>query len=209
MNGNGTVWREKQILLLILAILLIANTVYFFTYRVQFEERLRGLDERLAQSETSLRQAQTSRVRAEQQYAAYRKIQKDVQEIYNHRWATQAERLTAMIAEVKRLAIASNLVPPTYRFTRHEARGEGGTRSTAGSRRTSLDATEVGIDFTVKGNYEQVRRLINLLELSDQFVIIEELRLSSAEGGSELTVNLHLKTLFRGSSEPTDASKTL
>jgi hypothetical protein len=45
-----------------------------------------------------------------------------------------------------------------------------------------------------------MRRLINLLELSDQFVIIDGISLSAAETtGTEkaLALNIRLKTLFR------------
>ena len=61
-----------------------------------------------------------------------------------------------------------------------------------------MGTTMVSVSFTVQGTYEQIRRLINLLELSDQFVIIDGIGL--AGGGSDtknLTMNIRLKTLFR------------
>ena len=200
MNGNGVIWREKQILLIVLALLLIANTIFFFTYRVQFEQRLRALDERLAASEDSLQKARNERLAAERQFASYRQVQKDVQEIYDHRWATQAERLTLMIGEVKRLAVASNLVPRTYAFNKSQPisvdEDRPGAPRSRGRANSALNANEVSITFTVSGNYEQVRRLINLLELSEQFVIIDQIGLSTTNEGA-LTVNLGVKTLFR------------
>ncbi|HEX8151746.1 MAG TPA: hypothetical protein VF698_01415, partial [Thermoanaerobaculia bacterium] len=197
-NGNGVIWREKQILLIVLGLLLIANTIFFFTYRVQFEERLRALDERLAASEQTLQSARNERLAAERQFASYRQVQKDVQEIYDRRWATQAERLTLMIGEVKRLAVASNLVPRTYAFTKSEPISVDNDRSAAGRPRGrgTLNANEVSITFTVSGTYEQVRRLINLLELSEQFVIVDQIGLTTSAEGA-LTVNLGVKTLFR------------
>ena len=68
----------------------------------------------------------------------------------------------------------------------------------------SIGTTTVEIAFTVQGTYEQSRRLINLLELSDQFVIIDGIGLASisttnaAPGADKtLTLNIRLKTLFR------------
>jgi hypothetical protein len=64
----------------------------------------------------------------------------------------------------------------------------------------SIGTTTVEIAFTVQGTYEQVRRLINLLELSDQFVIIDGISLTSTgtlPGDKTLTLNIRLKTLFR------------
>ena len=186
------IWREKRIPLAILAVLLLANVVFFFTYRVQYQNRLQDLDGRLRASQDRLAQAQKMRLTAQQQIDGYRKVQSDLQALYNQRWSTQAARFTSLITEVKRLVVASQLVlPRSSSFSRVEAPT---TRQTG-----AIDTTVVGINFTVQGSYDQVRRLINLLELSDQFVIIDGISLA---GGTDkvLTLNLRLKTLFR---EPT------
>lgn len=179
------IWREKRLLLIVLGVLLLANTIFFFTYRVQYQNRLEDLDSRLEQAKAQLAEARRARVTAEQQIAAYRKIERDVDQVFDQRWSTQDQRLTRLIAEVKRLAETTDLVPSSTGYSRSEPRG----RETYGS-------TEVGISFNVKGTYQQVRRLINLLELSDEFVIIDEIALSSATG-NELTLKIRIKTLFR------------
>lgn len=201
--NRKSVWAEKGVLLGILSLLLIANTIFFFTYRVRYVERLRALDQRLAEAEQTLKGAQTARVTAERQHAAYRKIQTDLDEVYNKRWATRPERLTTLISEVKRVAQASNFVPKVYNFSLTDAgtaRGAGQTRTQpmrgSGGRRNILRASEVGITFNATGTYDQVRRLVNLLELSDQFVIINQLSITATDGGM-VTVALNLKTLFR------------
>jgi len=184
------IWREKRILLTVLGILLLGNTLFFFTYRVQYQKRLQDLDTRLHQSEDRLQHAQNARLTAEQQLGAYRKVQQDLQTLYNDRWATEPQRLTALINEVKRLAVASQLVPRTYSFSR--------TEDSQTSRASRIGTNTVNITFTVQGNYQQIRRLINLLELSDQFVIIDGINLAGSGGSdSTLTMNLRLKTLFR------------
>lgn len=187
------IWREKRVLLIILAAVLLANTVFFFTYRVQYQSRLDALDARLEQVERDLEQTQASRLRAEQSFHSFRKVEGDVREVFNHHWATQHERFTALVVEVKRLAEASNLTPASYNFQRGETRK---VQAGGGRVRETLGANEVMITFGVQGTYPQVRRLINLLELSRQFVIIESINLSAGEG-NVLTLNLQLKTLFR------------
>jgi Tfp pilus assembly protein PilO len=179
------IWKEKRVLLVILGVLLAANTVFFFTYRVQYQTRLDALEKRRAQAEQQLADARAAHSAAEQRYNSYRKIQSDVQVVYDKQWSTEPQRLTALITEVKRLAAASQLVPPSYSFTEVQQKVKG-----------VPEAKTVGITFTVQGNYQQVRRLINLLELSRQFVIIDHIALSAAES-QVLTVNLSLKTLFR------------
>ncbi len=186
------IWREKRISLAILAVLLLANVLFFFTYRVQYQNRLQDLEGRLRASQDRLAQAQRMRTTAQQQLDGYRKVQQDLQALYNQRWSTQAARFTSLIIEVKRLVVASQLVlPRSSSFSRTEART---TKETG-----AIDTAVVGINFTVQGSYEQVRRLINLLELSNQFVIIDGISLGSGND-KILTLNLRLKTLFR---EPT------
>jgi hypothetical protein len=184
------IWREKRIILLVLGVLLAANTVFFFTYRVRYEQRLRDVHARSEESAQRLKRARQARSMAERQYAGYRKVQHDIEEVYNDRWSTPLKRLTPLISEVQRLAAASQLVPPSYSFTKTESKSD-----TTGALNTSV----VGITFTVQGNYQQIRRLINLLELSPQFVIIDSIALSSPNEQT-LTLNLHVKTLFRDTS---------
>ena len=187
------IWREKRVLLIVLAALLVVNTIFFFTDRVQYESRLEALDARRDDARAQLQEARAARAAAERQVAAYRQIERDVQQILTERWATEPERLTALISEVKRLTAAANLTPPTTTsYTRAENRG----KADAG-----VGATEVGVAFSVKGTYQQIRLLINNLEMSRQFIIIDQLGLTAAEG-DQLTMNIHIKTLFRDTTAP-------
>lgn len=188
------IWREKRILLGVLAALLLANAVFFLTYRVQYETRLSAIDERLHATEGKLQQTQRARMTAEAQVAAYGTVQKELQSIYNSRWASQRERLTRLIEEIKRLAVASQLIPTTYSFAKTEFSKD--ARMPAGT-------NMVSISYNVEGNYQQIRRLINLLELSNQFVIIDSLALGTGTGtGKDETMNIRLKTLFRDAPAP-------
>jgi hypothetical protein len=185
------IWREKRILLVVLGVLLAANTIFFFTYRVRYENRLRALDARLDEKKGQLDEARRARVTAEQQLAAYRKVETDVRQIYDAEWSTQQQRLTPMIREVMRLAAASQLMPKSFSFDRGVAKGE----------KAKTNAVQVGVGFSIEGTYQQVRRLINLLELSDQFMIIDRIGLSS-ESGARLNLTIHVKTLFRDKAAP-------
>ena|ERR1700756_4669603 len=204
------IWREKRVLLIVLGLLLLANTIFFFTYRVQYVSRLEDLDARQEQARGRLDQARQARITAQQQLAAYKKVQNDLQVLYNERWSTAYQRLTALIDEVKRLAAASHLEPPSYQFTSGETKN---ATTAATSAKGSIGTTTVEIAFTVQGTYEQMRRLINLLELSDQFVIIDGISLATsgvAPGDKTLTLNVRLKTLFRDArSMPPSANKQL
>lgn len=198
------IWREKRTLLTILGLLLLGNVVFFLTYRVQYQTRLDEMDQRLAQAEAQLAKSKETRLDAEAAIASYRKVERDVETVLDQHWSTQPRRLTMLIAEVKRLAEASNAVPKTYTFTNSESvrAVQRGVRST----KKDIGAREVTINFSVEASYDQVRRMINLLELSEQFVIIEKIALNSGE--SLLTLTLQLKTLFRDD-EPAAAGNRL
>lgn len=188
------IWREKRTLLIILGLLLLGNVVFFLTYRVQYQTRLDEMDQRLAQAEGQLARSKETRLDAEASIASYRKVERDVETVLDQHWSTQPRRLTLLIAEVKRLAEASNAVPKSYMFTTSENVRAAGRTARAGKK--DIGAREVSINFSVEASYDQVRRMINLLELSQQFVIIEKISLNSGEGNL-LTLTLQLKTLFR------------
>lgn len=192
------IWREKRILLIVLGVLLAANTVFFFTYRVRYQSRLDDLDQRLETAEKSLADARASRATTERRIQGYRKTEADIAQVYDQHWSTQSKRFTTLVAEVKRLCGASGLVPQSFSFDQGEVKNTPGISGvpTRSRMRGDLGAREVGMSFDVHGTYEQVRRLINLFELSNQFVIIDRVGLSSSQEG-DLSLNIHVKTLFR------------
>jgi uncharacterized protein YxeA len=199
------IWREKKVPLIILAVLLLANALFFFTYRVQYENRLRDLEDNKVQAQMRLQQVRNDRLQIERQIAAYKRAQKDLAVIYNDRWSTEVERFTALVNEVKRLAVASQMVPKSISFSRldKDSSNKAALAAASGPNGGATGTSIVTISFTVQGSYQQVRRLINLLELSDQFVIIDAVSLSGMAGANAngpLTLNLRLKTIFR---EPT------
>jgi hypothetical protein len=187
------IWREKRVLLIILGVLLLANAAFFFTYRVQYENRLQDLNSRLDASEARLQHARAARIAAQQQIDLYRKTQNDIQTLYNERWSTEAERFTALVSEIKKVTAACQLVPKSLAFSEAIDAPTSGTRAASGT-----GTAVVHIGFSVQGTYQQARRLINLLELSDQFVIIDAISLGGGGANDQnLTLNLRLKTIFR------------
>ena len=182
-------WRERRVPLIVMGLLLLANIFFFFTYRVQYESRLRDSDARQDQAQARLADAQRARITAQQQLAAYDKVRSDLQMLYDEQWSTQAKRFTPLFEEVTKLATASHFDPRTYSFSHTEAQSNHGDPGSEGN-------ITVGVAFSVQGSYEQVRQLINLLELSNQFVIIDAINLGGGNDPKTLNMSIHLKTLF-------------
>jgi hypothetical protein len=190
------IWREKRVWLIVLALALMGDVFVFVTYRVQFQKRIDDVNERQKEATLRLSQAEAARLSAQDTYKRYLKVQSDLETLYDTKWATQDERLIPWIKEVKRLAEASQLVPKVLNFSKDEMKDKD-SDSSAVTKGRNVAARAVTISYAVEGNYQQVRRLINALELSDQFVIIDTLSVTGGATPNALTVSLRLKTLFR------------
>ena len=56
--------------------------------------------------------------------------------------------------------------------------------------------------FSVEGSYQQLRRFIDSLERSDQFLILEEIGVSDSGGdSSDIRVRMNVSTLFLGAAD--------
>ena len=107
--------------------------------------------------------------------------QAGVAELYESRLATEAVRLTEVIAEVKGLARRANLEPPSISYSEVDIEEHG--------------LIQKSIVFGVEGSYSEIRRMINFLEISEMFLILEEIRLRE-NAGETLGIDLVVSTLF-------------
>lgn len=105
--------------------------------------------------------------------------------LYGQQFSTEAEHLTEVITEVKALARRSGFDPPSISYP-HEDIEE-------------LGLIRKSLVFQVQGSYAQLRTLVNLLELSDLFLILEDVRLRDLDE-SRLGIALTVTTLFAADS---------
>lgn len=181
------IWRERKWLLVGLGVLLVINIVFFVTYRVRYENRINALNNDLEVAREDLRETSDQRREAQQLLASVDRTRDDLARVYDHWWSTRPERLAPMIVELQTLARKSGLNPPGRSYNWSEQQ----TGQTAG-------AEALSVAFRVEGTYEAIRNLINLIEMSPHFIIIEEIGLVDAsDGGKKLGMSLRLKTLFR------------
>jgi len=198
------IWREKKVWLIVLGLMLAADLFVFVTYRVQFKARIDDVNARKVQADAQLAKERAAHLNADEAFAGYRKVQTDLDSLYNNKWATQTERLTPWINEIKKMAVASQLVPRVLSFAHTEDKDA----ATASTKVKGIGTIAATISYSVEGNYQQVRRLINLLELSDQFVIIDSLTVTATGDTNILNLTLRLKTLFREPRADMPAPKT-
>lgn len=184
------IWREKRILLIVLGVLLAINVAFFLTYRVRYQQRIEALQTTLDQANTTLSEARKRKAAAEQTLTGYQRTTVDIQRIYDEVWSTPQRRLTAMILEIRDLENRSRMVPRSTSFSQSEEKKEFGTSA-------------MSMNFAVRGTYAQVRQFINLLELSEHFVVIDQVTLADPSDDSQLlNLNIQIKTLFHQKPDP-------
>jgi Tfp pilus assembly protein PilO len=160
--------------------LCVVNAALLSTYRGVYAGRFQALEEEIAEVR-NLRTRTTQEVaRREGQVATVEATRNRVESLYREGFATERERLTDLIREVKELAGRSGLRP--------------GSISYPEERLEQYGLVEKSLVFTVEGDYAQLRRLINELETTDTFVALESISLSEAT--PNLRIDLRLSTLF-------------
>ena len=102
-------------------------------------------------------------------------------ELYRKGFSTEAERLTRLITEVKRLSQRSGLVPKSISYPEETLEEYGLVR--------------MSLVFGVQGTYPQLRMLVNLLERSDLFLVLERVGLGGSQE-STLNISLEISTFF-------------
>ena len=107
-----------------------------------------------------------------------------VDEFYDDWIGTEEERLTRVITEVKDLARRAGVQASAFGYPTEEFEDYG--------------LVKRSIVFSVSGSYRSFRQFVNFLELSEQFLILEEIQVGeSGEDVATVRVNMRVSTLFR------------
>lgn len=167
--------------------LCVLNAALLSTYRGVYAGRFQALEEEIAQVQNLRTRATQEVARREGQVTTVEATRSHVRTLYREGFATERERLTDLIGEVKELADRSGLRPGSISYP--EATLE------------QYGLVEKSIVFAVEGNYRQLRGLVNLLEVTDTFVALESISLSEAT--PNLRIDLRLSTLFSGNESRT------
>jgi hypothetical protein len=136
---------------------------------LRLQARREGLVERRGDLEARLGRVQADR--------------KAIETLYNDRLSTERERLTRTLAEFRTLATRAGLQPQSVSYPEEEL--------------AQFGLVKKSIVFNVDGDYNSLRQLIHLLELSPTFLSIEEVHLAGSDKtGARLQIALQMATLF-------------
>lgn len=179
---SGGAWMERRWWWMPLLALLAVNLGALVWYALVYSGYARRVDQQLESRRGEL--ARLEAVAESQRLAAerLRRNQAELAEFYQSRLAPPSERLTDVIREVWKLASTVGLEPSAIASPQDDLAEYG--------------LVKRSFSFTVRGSYAQLRRLINLLELTDSFLTLEEVQLAGRGSEAELRISLRLSTLF-------------
>lgn len=193
MTRSGEIWRRRLWVWIPALVFFLANAVVFSIYRWGYAGQVQRLEEQLEARGQELKQIKGERQKREVLYQRAQINAQRVHDFYDERLATRRQRLTQVSGEVKSMASKAGMVPKAITYP-------------------EADIEEFGLIkrsfvFSVEGTYADLRRFINLLELSDSFLSLEEVTLTEGGQGPELRMNLKISTLFAKEREAETAVK--
>jgi Tfp pilus assembly protein PilO len=195
MIAPPSIWRERWKTWLPMAVACAAAFAFLVLYVVAYAERVPLLNDRLTAERQRLESLEGDRASLDQARQRLNVNQSRIQEFYDERLSTERRRFTATVAEVRDLARRAGLDPQLISYPKTEILDQG--------------LVKKGIVFGVNGSYEDLRRFLNLVELSDRFVAVEEIGLGAREqSGGALEISLSLSAWFASETVPEAVSRS-
>lgn len=193
ITNPGEIWRQRLWVWLPALLFFLANAVAFSVYRLGYAGDVAFLEERLDRQELQIGQLREQRKELETLVARVRTNDLQVRQLYAEHLSNRRRALTGVDVEFRRLARQAGLLPQSISYAEEQIESYGLVRRS--------------FSFSVEGTYVELRKFINLLELSSSFLTVEEISVvGGADEGPELTISLTLSTLFAG--DPDAATAT-
>lgn len=108
-----------------------------------------------------------------------------VKQIYGKQFQTEAKRFTHFLRTVKDLAKKAGLKPTSLGYPKKVL--------------DDYDLIQRDVNFSVSGTYDQLRKFINFLELTEHFITLTKVGLGGSgndRGNPTLAITLSLTTMF-------------
>lgn len=188
MLDRFDVWRQNPKLWALPVAFVAVNIISVVIFHTIFAGRVDALKRRYDNQATSLETLRSDSDRAELFIDSVKAQDIAAEDLYRDYFSSEGLRFTKTLREVRDLARDAGLNPRQFTYPEDVVEDYGLVRR--------------GMNFPVNGTYEQLRRFINMLELTDTFITIEAVELgdiSGARGGNadpRLSVSLKLSTMY-------------
>lgn len=191
MNRLLELLREKPWAWGVPLALLLINLMLLSTYRAIYSGRVAVLEAQILDEQQDLEELRGLTATVEAKVEQVVETRAGIEQLYQETFATEQERLTQLIREVRQLAVQAGLRPDSIAYPQEQLEDFG--------------LFERSINFGVEGSYDSLRRFVNFLELSDSFVVLRSLGLT-ANNQQQVRIALSLTTLFSGRDLATEPS---
>lgn len=182
--SNPEIWRQRIWVWLPALVFFLANLAAFSVYKLGYAGNLQSLEGELDNQSREQKTLKARQAELDSLLGRAAENRRRVAELYENRFSTRRRRLTEVTAEVIDLARRTGLKPDATSYPEQEIQDYG--------------LIKRSFIFSVTGSYLELRKFINLLELSDSFLTLEDATLTqdTRGTGTELHINLRLSTLF-------------
>ncbi|MGD2115259.1 MAG: hypothetical protein PVG07_09415 [Acidobacteriota bacterium] len=197
------IWRRRPWIWVPPLVFFVLNLALFSAYRMVYAGQVESLRARLESRAGQLEELEREAEELEALVTSARDTRSELAALYDDRLASERARFTKVTSEVQDLARRSGLEPSAMSYPAEEIEDYG--------------LVKRYFTFSVSGTYVELRRFINLLELTPTFITLEQVSLSGGDGepGNQLRIRLSLSTLFAeegagaaAGAEPADGGST-
>lgn len=159
----------------------LLNLAWLFAFGSGARLRAADLTNRLERAREAHAIASSQLAERESLWVALLENRERVESLQRDTLATESERLTDAMREVRDLAGRAGLLPMSMSYPSEPLVDYGLSRRS--------------FNFSVEGRYADLRTFLHLLELTDSFVVVDRIRVGESSSG-RLNIQLGLSTLF-------------
>lgn len=180
---SSSAWTQNLKLWLPSGLFFLLMLAFLGVFAAEFADEAEVARNRLERRTEELDRTRAQRERAQAIVEQVRASEEGLADFYGRRLSSESEALTRVLAEIKDLCARAGIPPSSLSYERETLEGQDVSRRT--------------VTFSVDGSYAQLRQLINFIELSDSFLILDRVALRGNDvEASPLRISLSLSTLF-------------
>ena len=180
----SSVWFRRWWWWAVPGFVVLLNVVWLAGLRGAVLGRGSLLSRQVDTAERAVRRLETQKEQLASTQKALSRVQSQVTMLREQRLAPMKERLVPFLKDLYARTQEAGLTPDRISFTAQQEK--------------KSDLAHFTASFSVTGQYQQIRKLVYLLEASPQFIVVEHLGLRGRDDASslEVTVQMMVGTYF-------------
>ncbi len=180
--GGWIAWRRHLVVWLPAILFALANVAGYFLLGGSAGGRAASLRADVQQLDAECQQLTRLEGAVKKERDQVESLRTGLDEINKNVFGSLEQRLTSILREVETATTMAGLRPARFSYDAKE------------DSKTNL--TRFGITFTVNGTFQQIEQLLQALRSSQEFLIVDRLRLVGEEGtqSRELGIAIHVST---------------